>query len=188
MRFLVRFCDTIMPYNFWHTFSINHTKHLKAFKMQARKIISVTVVNEHSVLTRVSGLFAGRGYNIESLTVAPIPNSDLSRITIATEGDSRVLEQIIKQLHKLIPVLKVSDDDDLLEKETALIKVGIDEDLAGIEALARAYNGKIANANEKYIIIVATEKPHRITSLIKALSKFKPKEILRSGVIAMERY
>ena len=93
--------------------------------MQARKIISVTVVNEHSVLARVSGLFAGRGYNIESLTVAPIPNTDLSRITIATEGDSRVLEQIIKQLHKLIPVLKVSDDDDLLEKETALIKVGI---------------------------------------------------------------
>lgn len=154
----------------------------------ARKIISVIVVNEHSVLARISGLFAGRGYNIESLTVAPIPDSDLSRITIATDGEARVLEQIIKQLHKLIPVLKVSDDSDLLEKESVLIKIGIKEDLASIQALAHAYNGKIANANEKYIIIVATEKPRRITSLIKAMSRFKPKEIVRSGVIAMERY
>ncbi len=156
--------------------------------MQERKIISVTVTNEHSVLARVSGLFAGRGYNIESLTVAPIPDSNLSKITIATEGDSRVLEQILKQLHKLIPVLTVSDDNDFLEKETALIKIKITEDLASIEALARAYDGKIANANEKYIIVVATEKPHRITSLIKAMSRFNPKEIIRSGVIAMERY
>ncbi len=154
----------------------------------ARKIISVTVINEHSVLARISGLFAGRGYNIESLTVAPIPDSDLSRITIATEGEARVLEQIIKQLHKLIPVLKVSDDSDLLEKESVLIKIRIEEDLASIESLARAYNGKIANANEKYIIIVATEKPHRITSLIKAMARFKPKEIVRSGIVAMERY
>ena len=153
-----------------------------------RKIISVVVVNEHSVLARVSGLFAGRGYNIESLTVAPIPESNLSRITIATHGEARVLEQIIKQLHKLIPVLEVSDNDDFLEKESVLIKISIEEDLASIEVLARAYNGKIANANEKYIIIVATEKPHRITSLIKAMSRFKPKEIVRSGVIAMERY
>ena len=153
-----------------------------------RKIISVVVINEHSVLARVSGLFAGRGYNIESLTVAPIPESNLSRITIATEGEARVLEQIIKQLHKLIPVLEVSDNDDFLEKESVLIKISIEEDLASIEALARAYNGKIANANEKYIIIVATEKPHRITSLIKAMSRFKPKEVVRSGVIAMERY
>ncbi|WP_407381100.1 acetolactate synthase small subunit [Helicobacter sp.] len=153
-----------------------------------RKIISVVVVNEHSVLARVSGLFAGRGYNIESLTVAPIPESNLSRITIATHGEARVLEQIIKQLHKLIPVLEVSDNDDFLEKESVLIKISIEEDLASIEALVRAYNGKIANANEKYIIIVATEKPHRITSLIKAMSRFKPKEVVRSGVIAMERY
>ncbi|GAD19638.1 acetolactate synthase small subunit [Helicobacter fennelliae] len=156
--------------------------------MQERKIIAVTVVNEHSVLARVSGLFAGRGYNIESLTVAPIPNTSLSRITIATQGDSRVLEQIIKQLHKLIPVLTVSEDGDFLEKESVLIKIDINEELASIEALAKAYNGKIANANEKYIIVVATEKPQRITSLIKAMQKFKPKEILRSGVIAMERY
>ncbi len=72
-----------------------------------RRVISVVVLNEAQVLSRVSGLFAGRGYNIESLTVAPIPETDLSHMTIVTQGNERVIEQITKQLHKLIPTLKV---------------------------------------------------------------------------------
>ena len=161
--------------------------------MKRRRVISVNVLNEHSVLARISGLFAGRGYNIESLTVAPMPLKDgtsdtgLSRITIITSGDERVLEQIIKQLHKLIPVLSVIEDDNMLEKETLLAKIAITEPLADIEVLCKAYNGRIANANEKFIIIVATDKPSRIDSLISALKRFKPKEIIRSGVIAIER-
>lgn len=156
--------------------------------MKKRRVISVNVLNEHSVLARISGLFAGRGYNIESLTVAPMQEDNLSRITIVTSGDERVLEQIIKQLHKLIPVLSVSEDENMLEKETILAKIPNTEALADIEVVARAYNGRIANANEKYIIIVATDAPHRLDSLILALKRFKPKEILRSGVIAIERY
>ncbi len=160
--------------------------------MKRRRVISVNVLNEHSVLARISGLFAGRGYNIESLTVAPKPegngeDSGLSRITIVTSGDEKVLEQIIKQLHKLIPVLSVIEDDDMLEKETMLAKIAITEPLSDIEALCKAYNGRIANANEKFIIIVATDKPSRIDSLTTALKRFKPKEIIRSGVIAIER-
>lgn len=158
---------------------------------QGRRVISVNVLNEHSVLARISGLFAGRGYNIESLTVAPKPDngvdSGLSRITIVTRGDEKVLEQIIKQLHKLIPVLSVIEDDNMLEKETLLAKISIAEPLADVEVLCKAYNGRIANANEKFIIIVATDKPSRIDSLISALKRFKPKEIIRSGVIAIER-
>ncbi|MGX2982020.1 acetolactate synthase small subunit [Helicobacter sp. 23-1045] len=158
---------------------------------QKRRVISVNVLNEHSVLARISGLFAGRGYNIESLTVAPKPGNGedlaLSRITIVTSGDEKVLEQIIKQLHKLIPVLSVIEDNDMLEKETLLAKIAITEPLADIEVLCKAYNGRIANANEKFIIIVATDKPSRIDSLISALKRFKPKEIIRSGVIAIER-
>ena len=69
--------------------------------MEIKRIITVTVLNEHGVLSRISGLFAGRGYNIESLTVAPIFDTNLSRITITTQGDKKVLEQILKQLHKL---------------------------------------------------------------------------------------
>lgn len=164
--------------------------------MRRRRVISVNVLNEHSVLARISGLFAGRGYNIESLTVAPKPensvegngeDSGLSRITIVTSGDEKVLEQIIKQLHKLIPVLSVIEDDDMLEKETMLAKIAITEPLADIEVLCKAYNGRIANVNEKFIIIVATDKPSRIDSLTTALKRFKPKEIIRSGVIAIER-
>lgn len=156
--------------------------------MKKRRVISVNVLNEHSVLARISGLFAGRGYNIESLTAAPMQEGNLSRITIVTSGDERVLEQIIKQLHKLIPVLSVSEDENMLEKETLLAKIPNTESLSDIEVVARAYNGRIANANEKYIIIVATDAPHRLDSLILALNRFKPKEILRSGVIAIERY
>lgn len=155
--------------------------------MKKRRVISVNVLNEHSVLARISGLFAGRGYNIESLTVAPMQDSSLSRITIITSGDEKVLEQIVKQLHKLIPVLSVIEDENMLEKETMLAKISINEPLADIEVICKAYNGRIANANEKYIIIVATDKPSRIDSLILALKRFKPKEIIRSGVIAIER-
>lgn len=156
--------------------------------MEKRRIISVNVINEHGVLSRISGLFAGRGYNIESLTVAPIPDTDLSRVSIVTNGDEKIFEQIIKQLHKLIPVLSVIENDDFLEKEMALVKVPIEEDIASIEVLCRAYNGHVANANEKYIIVVVTDKPYRISSFIKAIKKFNPKEIARSGVVALERY
>lgn len=156
--------------------------------MKKRRVISVNVLNEHSVLARISGLFAGRGYNIESLTVAPLQEGNLSRVTIVTSGDECVIEQIIKQLHKLIPVLSVIEDENMLEKETLLARISINEPLADIEVLCKAYNGWIANANDKNIIIVATDNPKRLDNLIKALKRFKPKEILRSGVIAIERY
>ena len=152
-----------------------------------RKSICVNVINEHSVLARISGLFSARGDNIESLTTAPIPNSNLSRITIVTQGSEVVIEQIIKQLHKLIPVVSVISSDDLLEKEAVLVKIPISEKLADIQALCKAYNGKIVNANEKYVIVIATDRPTAIEQFISAIKIFNPKEIVRSGVIAMER-
>lgn len=156
--------------------------------MKKRRIISATVLNEHSVLSRVSGLFAGRGYNIESLTVAPLQNSELSRITIVTSGDERVFEQIVKQLHKLIPVLSVIEDEDLIEKETILVKISIEQSISDIDALCKAYNGGIADVNDKYIILTITDNPNRIDCFIKAIKRFKPKEIIRSGVIAIEQH
>jgi len=88
----------------------------------ARRVISVIVVNEASVLSRVTDLFSGRGYNITSLTVAPIPDTKYSRLTIVTSGSVRVMEQITKQLHKLIPVLRVYEHEDMVEKEMAMVK------------------------------------------------------------------
>ncbi|MDR2151656.1 MAG: acetolactate synthase small subunit [Helicobacteraceae bacterium] len=154
-----------------------------------RRVISVVVLNEHGVLSRVSGLFAGRGYNIESLTVAPIPNGEYSHISIVTIGSAKVLEQIVKQLHKLIPVLKVIDHEKekTIEKELALAKFPISESLSDIDALCRAYNGKIANVGEDFIVAMVADEPDRVGNFLKAIKKYNPKEIVRSGVVALER-
>ncbi len=153
----------------------------------ARRVISVIVLNEASVLSRIVGLFSGRGYNIESLTVAPIPDSKYSRITIATAGSVRVVEQIIKQLHKLIPVLKVFEHADLVEKEMAMVKIPLAESLSDIEALARAYNGKIVNVSSDTFIVMVADEPLRVGHFLDAIKRFHPKEIVRSGSVALER-
>ncbi|MDR3162546.1 MAG: acetolactate synthase small subunit [Helicobacteraceae bacterium] len=154
-----------------------------------RRVISVVVLNEHGVLSRISGLFAGRGYNIESLTVASIPDSEYSHITIVTIGSQRVLEQIVKQLHKLIPVLKVIEHEreKTIEKELALVKFTIAESLSDIDALCRAYNGKIANVGEDFIVVMVADESNRVNNFLKAVKKYSPKEVIRSGVVAMER-
>ncbi len=117
-----------------------------------RRVISVIVANEAQVLARVSGLFAGRGYNIDSLTVAPIPDTELSHMTIVTKGSRRVIEQITKQLHKLIPTFKVIEHEEMVEKEMVLIKFPISENLSDIQALSSAYNGGIVNVGKDIII------------------------------------
>lgn len=153
---------------------------------EERRVISVIVINEASVLSRISGLFSGRGYNIDSLTVAPIPESKYSRITIVTQGSVRVIEQIIKQLHKLIPVLKVYEHENLVEKEMALVKFPISESLSDIAALCAAYNGNIVNVSADVIICNVADEPHRVDNFLTAIKRFHPKEIVRSGVVAME--
>ena len=115
--------------------------------MEIKRIITVTVLNEHGVLSRISGLFAGRGYNIESLTVAPIFDTNLSRITITTQGDKKVLEQILKQLHKLIPVLKVLEDERIIEQESVLVKISNKESLSELTSIFASYNGKMLEVN-----------------------------------------
>lgn len=154
--------------------------------MEIKRTIVVTVLNEHGVLSRISGLFAGRGYNIESLTVAPILDSNLSRITIATKGDARVLEQIIKQLHKLIPVLKVSEDEQIIEQESVLVKFSADSNLSAISAIFHAFNGRLLEANEKSAIFIACDTHMRINTLLNAVKTYQPKDITRSGILAIE--
>jgi acetolactate synthase-1/3 small subunit len=152
-----------------------------------RRVISVIVVNEASVLSRITDLFSGRGYNITSLTVAPIPESRYSRLTIVTSGSVRVIEQITKQLHKLIPVLRVYEHADLVEKEMALIKFPLSENLSDISTLCAAYNGKIVNVGENVIIAMVADEPVRIENFLRVIKKYNPKEIVRSGAVALER-
>jgi acetolactate synthase-1/3 small subunit len=154
---------------------------------KVRRVISVIVMNESSVLARVTALFAGRGYNIESLTVAPIPGSELSHITIVTKGNEKVIEQITKQLNKLIPTLKVIEHEEMVEKEMVLIKFPIGENLSDIQALCSAYNGGIANVGVDMVIAMATDEPVRIRHFIEAAQRYNPCEIVRGGVVAIER-
>ena len=154
---------------------------------EVRRVISVLVENESSVLSRISGLFAGRGYNIETLTVAPIPDSNHSHITIATKGDAKTLEQITKQLHKLIPVYKVIEHNGMVEKEMVLIKFPIEQNLADIQVLCSAYNGGIVNVGEEMIIGMVADEPSRVKHFIEASKRYNPMEVVRGGVVAIER-
>jgi acetolactate synthase I/III small subunit len=152
-----------------------------------RQVISVIVLNEHNVLSRIVGLFSARGYNIDSLTVAPISESQYSRMTIVTTGDKRVIDQIVKQLNKLIPVLKVNEHKNVVEKDTVLMKFSIDNNLSDIDVIARAYHGSIQNVTDEAIIVSATDSSARIMNFIKVMQKFNPLEVVRSGIVAMER-
>ena len=152
-----------------------------------RRVVSVIVMNESSVLSRITDLFSARGYNITSLTVAPIPESDYSRLTIVTSGSVRVIEQITKQLHKLIPILKVYEHEDLVEKEMAMVKFPASENIADISTLCEAYNGKIVNVGENVIIVMVADEPKRIENYLKLIKRYNPKEIVRCGAVALER-
>jgi len=153
----------------------------------ARRVISVIVVNESSVLSRITDLFSARGYNITSLTVAPIPESKYSRLTIVTSGSVRVIEQITKQLHKLIPVLRVYEHEDLVEKEMAMVKFPASENIADISTLCEAYNGKIVNVSENMIIVMVADEPKRVENYLKLIKRYNPKEIVVGGAVALER-
>ncbi len=158
-----------------------------ANSINERRVISVIVMNESSVLARVTALFAGRGYNIETLTVAPIPDSDMSHITIATKGSVKVMEQITKQLHKLIPVYKVIEHEEMVEKEMVLVKFPIAENLSDISALCAAYNGGIVNVGKEMVITMVADEPTRIKHFMEAAQRYNPCEIVRGGVVAIER-
>lgn len=154
---------------------------------ERRAVLSIIVINKDSVLSRIVDLFSARGYNIDSLTVAPIPNSEYSRITVITVGIARTIDQIVKQLNKLVPVLKVNEHINMIEKDTVLIKIPLDQSLSDVDVLARAYNGAIQNVTDEAIVISATDDPKRILNFIKVIEKYKPLEIVRSGVVAIER-
>jgi len=154
---------------------------------EKREVLSVIVINRESVLSRIVDLFSARGYNIDSLTVAPIPESVYSRITIITNGRARVIDQIVKQLNKLVPVLKVIEHKDAIEKDTVLIKIPIDQNLSDIDVIAKAYNGAIQNVTHEAVVVSATDEPKRIENFINIIQKYKPLEIVRSGVVAIER-
>ena len=151
-----------------------------------RKILSVIVLNEHGVLSRIVGLFSGRGYNIDSLTVAPVNGSEFSRINIVTSGDEKTAEQIIKQLHKLIPTYKVIDKGEFIERELVLIKISLKEDFSGLDAVLKSCNGSVTSSDENNVVVMACDSAKNIDNFIKVMKKYNPIQIVRSGSVMME--
>jgi len=152
--------------------------------------ISVLVENEFGVLSRVANLFSGRGFNIDSLSVAPTNEDGLSRMTIVTRGDDKILEQINKQLNKLIDVLKVIDftDGSAIDREMALIKVTAeDESRTEVLRIVDIFRAKIIDVTPKSYTIEATGNPLKIDAILELLRPLGLKELVRTGAVAIGR-
>ena len=152
--------------------------------------ISVLVEDEAGVLTRIAGLFARRGFNIESLAVGSAEELGVSRITMVVPGDERVVEQLIKQLYKLISVLKVQDisEQPCVERELMLIKVNANAvNRAEIIQIIEIFRARIVDLSEEAVTVQVVGDPGKIVAIIQMLNKFGIREIARTGKIALVR-
>ncbi|MHC1697269.1 MAG: acetolactate synthase small subunit [Geobacteraceae bacterium] len=155
-----------------------------------RHTITVLVENEFGVLSRVAGLFSGRGFNIDSLSVAPTNEESISRMTIVTRGDAQILEQITKHLNKLIDVIKVFDftDSSIIEREIALIKVTAeDADRAEVLRIADIFRAQVIDVTPKSYTIEVTGAPSKIDAILELLRPLGLKELVRTGPVAIVR-
>ncbi len=156
----------------------------------SQHIISVQVENKFGVLSRVSGLFSARGYNIDSLAVSHTTQDDLSVMTIVVKGDDRVIEQVKKQLNKLIDVIKVTDHthSKSIEREFILIRVSAKpSQRTEIFKLGEVFNANIAEVSPKSITLGVKGEPDRIDDLIELLRPYGIKDLMRTGRISMLR-
>ncbi len=155
-----------------------------------RHIISILLENESGALSRVAGLFSARGYNIESLTVAPTEDSTLSRMTLVTRGSDEVIEQITKQLNKLIDVVKLIDLAEAVhvERELMLVKVKTrDETREEVRRLAEIFRGKIIDVTSSSYVIEMTGPSDKLDAFVAALDEESLVEVVRSGPMGMSR-
>ena len=155
-----------------------------------RHIISILLENESGALSRVAGLFSARGYNIETLTVAPTEDPSLSRLTIVTSGSDEVIEQITKQLNKLIDVIKVVDLSEAahIERELMLIKVRASgKDREEVKRMADIFRGRIVDVTETTYVIELTGSGSKLDSFIHAIDKDMILETVRTGVSGIGR-
>ncbi len=155
-----------------------------------QRVLSVLVENESGVLTRIAGLFSRRGFNIESLTVGPTENPAYARITITVNASNVAVEQITKQLHKLINVIKITDltESSFVDRELALIKVSSNTSTRSeIIQIADLFRGRIVDVAEDILIVEVTGDEGKINATVHLLSKFGIKEIARTGRVALSR-
>lgn len=157
-----------------------------------RHTISVLVDNKPGVLARIAGLFSGRGFNIESLSVNETLDPTMSQMTIVTRGDERVLEQINKQLNKLIDIVKVIDYEDggtnHIERELALVKVAVtDKCRAEVLSIIEIFRCKVIDVGKSHYTIEVTGDENKLNAIIELLRPLGIREIVRSGKVTLQR-
>ncbi len=157
---------------------------------EKKYILSILVDNQPGVLSRIVGLFSGRGYNIESLCVAETTEHNISRITMVTTGSETIVEQIKKQLHKLINIIKVLDltGTKYLQRELALIKVSAKAEYrAEILRIVDIFRCKVIDVGPEHYTLEVTGDEEKLTAIINLLKPFGMKEVARTGSIALNR-
>lgn len=156
-----------------------------------RRIISILLENEFGSLSRVVGLFSQRGYNIDTLTVAPTDDETLSRITLTTEGDDKMVEQIVKQLYKLIDTLKVTDltEGSHIERELMLVKIKSKDlsERAEIKSCVDVFRGSIVDLTPKTYTIQLVGDSEKLDAFLHAINHLEVVEVVRSGVSGISR-
>jgi acetolactate synthase-1/3 small subunit len=158
--------------------------------MGEKHILSVTVANRPGVLSRITGLFSRRNFNINSLSVGETENPEFSRMTIEVNGDSRVLDQVVKQLNKLIEVIKIDELDrkNIVDRDLALIRVkSTRETRSEIIQIVNTFRGKIVDISTDSLMIEATGTVSKIEALIELLKDFGIEDIVRTGIVALNR-
>jgi acetolactate synthase-1/3 small subunit len=152
--------------------------------------ISILVENKFGVLTRVAGLFSGRGYNIDTLNVGPTHEPAFSRMTIVTHGDDATLEQIVKQLNKLPNVIKVQNfrDGEYVDRELVLVKVGVDsKSRAEVMQITDIFRAKIVDVQPKTLAIEITGSGSKVEKFLDLMKTFGVLELTRTGQVALPR-
>ncbi len=158
---------------------------------EMRHIISLLMENEAGALSRVAGLFSARGYNIESLTVAPTEDPSLSRMTLVTRGSENVIEQIKKQLNKLIDIVKLADISDgvHIERELMMVKVqaASSEQREELKRMADIFNGTVLDASDKTYVIELTGSGDKLDAFLQTIDQSCILETVRSGATGIAR-
>lgn len=155
-----------------------------------RHTLSVLVEDESGVLSRIAGLFARRGFNIESLAVGPAEKQGISRITMVIPGDNRTIEQLIKQLYKLVNILKVQDITNIpcVERQLVLLKIkASQENRSGILEIANIFRAKVVDIASEHLILEVTGDPGKMVAIEQLLSHYGIVEIARTGKISLVR-
>ncbi|HEY4415041.1 MAG TPA: acetolactate synthase small subunit [Verrucomicrobiae bacterium] len=155
-----------------------------------RHTISVLVENKFGVLTRVAGLFSGRGYNIDTLNVGPTHDAGLSRMTIVTTGDEAKLEQIVKQLNRLPDVIKVQNfrAGEAVDRELVLVKIAVDsKSRAEVMQITDIFRAKIVDVQPKSLTIEITGNGSKVEKFLDLMNSFGVQEITRTGQVALPR-